>query len=266
MLARQWFERANTLGHPLAPAGLALCIIDGCSGPADPLAARPWIEQLRKINAPRALFLEWLVAYRTAPIEAVSDAEPGGNARVLLPARALLVRAANAGDPHAQIELGIDLAGARQWQSALDQFLKASPRSPAAAANASTMREILARDHAAPAESLARARRLLLDARRVHRGEGVPANYGEALRLYREAEQAGSEEAGRMLALIASRPTPGGGVNIEWMRQLSYIDLSQTIPTLGSPAQGQRLQREPSPLHDWLPQAWKDRLAGPGQR
>ena len=264
--ARQWFLTASELGHPLAPAGMALCEIDGCSTPANPAAASPWIARLRRTSAPRALFLDWLRAYHVSPIEMSPAQEPGSSATVALPARELLVRAAAAGDPHAQIEIGLEMAAARNWSAALVQFRKAASRSSAAAANVVIIQEIMARESAPAGDTVQQSRRLLLEAQRMHRGEGLPANYGEALRLYREAERLGSEEAGRMLALIASRPAVGGGVNTEWMRQLAYIDLSQTIPTLGSPAQGLRLQREPSPLYDWLPQAWKDQFTGRARR
>lgn len=265
-LARQWFQRAYELGHPLAAAGLALCEIDGCAAPPNPAAARPWIEQLKKADSPRALYLAWLADYRMAPIEMATGAGPGAAPTVTLPFRDQLLKAANAGDPHALIETGLELAAMRQWPEALRQFQRAAPRSAVAAGNAETVREILARDQSPPAATAEKAKRLLLEARRAHRGEGAPANYGEALRLYREAEVAGSDEAGRMLALITSRPAPGGGINVEWMRQLAYVDLSQTLPVFGNPLQGQRLQREPSPLYDWLPAAWKSAHAGEPRR
>ncbi|MFP5467017.1 MAG: hypothetical protein ACLGG8_05745 [Gammaproteobacteria bacterium] len=264
--ARQWFLRAHELGHPLASAGLAMCEIDGCNSPPNPMAAQPWIDLLRRADAPRAMYLAWLAAFRMSPIEMAPGSQPGAAPKVVMPYRDQLLRAANAGDPHALIETGLELAAMRQWQDVLRQFQRAAPRSAVAGANAEAVREILARESSTPAVAAEKARRLLLEAIRAHRGEGAPANYGEALRLYREAEAAGSEEAGRMLALITSRPTPGGGINIEWMRQLAYVDLSQTIPVFGSPLQGQRLQREPSPLYDWLPSAWKSALTGAARR
>ena len=260
--ARQWFERARVLGHPLAPAGLALCEIDGCTGPPNPSAARPWIAQLRRTNAPRAYYLEWLSEYRTSPIEMASADEPGTSTTVNMPARHLLERAARAGDPHARIELGIDFANRRQWRDALAQFQQAGQISDAAASNAATVRLLMEEEARTGAGETGRAAQLLREARRQHQGDGVPANYAEALRLYRQAEAAGSAEAGRILALIASRPAPGGDVNIEWMRQLAYIDLSQVLPSLGSPVSGLRLQREPSPLFDWLPKTWRERAGG----
>lgn len=258
--AQQWFTKAQALGHPLASAGLAMCEIDGCAGPANPLAARPWIQQLRRTSTPRALFLEWLVEYRLSPITFTPGQEPGTSATVALPARDLLTRAANAGDPHARIEIALGLAAARQWRAALTQLELAAPRSGAAAANAAVVRDILAREPSPDSGPPRQAKALLQEARRQHRGEGVTANYSEALRLYRQAEAAGSEEAGRMLALISSRPAADGGVNIEWMRQLAYVDLSQAIPTLGSPATGNRLRREPSPLFDLMPEGWRNRI------
>jgi len=263
--AQRWFERAQALGHPLAPAGVAMCEIDGCIGPPDPQAARPWIARLQQASTPRAYFLEWLASYRRSPIDVTPAIEPGAGATATLPAFDLLERAARAGDPHARIELGLYFASRQQWPQALAQFQAASAVSTAAARNAAAVRTIMEADAKTRPGDAVRSRQLLQDAQRQHRGEGGPVNYAEALRLYRLAEAAGSTEAGRMLALISSRPAIGGGINIEWMRQLTFVDLSQTLPTVVSPVSGHRLQREPSPLFDWLPKAWQDKM-GSGVR
>lgn len=260
--AEQWFDTAVRLGHPLAAAGLALCAIDGCARAPSAPTARRWIAELRRTNTPRALYLEWWLESRTAPLTLTPSTEPGSIALVELPARALLTRAATLGDTQARIELGLDFAAAHRWQAALDQFRAAAPRSDTAAANLATVTGILRAQSAPSAVGTTRWQTALQAAKRQHRGEGVPANYNEAIRLYQQAESLGSEEAGRMLALIYSRPTTAGDINVEWMRQLAYLDMEKSVPTLGSPTSIRLLQRDPTPLFDLMPNAWRERFAG----
>src|SRR5690606_33976280 len=108
----------------------------------------------------------------------------------------------------------------------------------------------------------ATAAQLLAQARKFHRGTGVPVNYVEAVRLYRQAEAKGSVEARRMLSLIFSRPAPlsMGGINVGWMQQLAYADPMTTIPTVGVPSTVDLLYREPTPLYDLLPDFWRQQI------
>lgn len=130
-----------------------------------------------------------------------------------------------------------------------------------AANNAALVRERLqAQRDAARAEPMG-AEALLAAARRSHRGEGVPANYVEAIRLYQLAKLRGSVEAQKMLALIYSRPSTTGELDVAWMQQLAYLDLSGDTPRPASPTASRSLQREPSPLVDLLPTAWRERIA-----
>ena len=100
---------------------------------------------------------------------------------------------------------------------------------------------------------------LLASAQRFHRGQGRPANYAEAIRLYLLAESKGSVEAIRMLALIFSRPSPTGELDVQWMQELSHLNLSKLAPTLTTITGARMLQREPSPLFDLLPEVWRKR-------
>lgn len=113
--ARQWFERAQRAGHPLASAGLAWCAMDGCGQPPDPPAARPWIAQLAKTDPARAQYLEWLLARRLAPL---STAEPVGEALAVAgtPDQELLQRAARPAAP------------APNWNGAWHCSRRTSPR------------------------------------------------------------------------------------------------------------------------------------------
>ena len=101
---------------------------------------------------------------------------------------------------------------------------------------------------------------LLRLAQRNHRGEGQSANYSEAIRLYRLAQAQGSKAAGDMLALIFSRPTATGQLDIAWMQRLAPMEGLGLASIAVSTAGTQLFQRERSPLFDYLPTLWKSRV------
>jgi TPR repeat protein len=262
-LAQRWFEQAARYGRePWAYAGLAWCAIDGCVGPPDSAAAARAIALLKPRHPARAQYLEWVLATRQTPLQL---ATPGMAESAALPVghRQLLEKAAAAGDAHANIELGIDAAGRERPGEAEAYFRRAGAQSPVAMAN---LQVLASRDARATGGSVRSApprdaEEALARARKYHRGEGVPANFSEAIRLYRVAEAQGSAEAHRMLALIYARPAPGGAINPGWMQQLAYVDVRTSLPTLGVPGGGAPvLQREPTPLYDLLPPFWRQRL------
>ena len=283
--ARTWFERAQRAGHPLASAGLAWCAMDGCGQPPDPPAARPWIAQLAKTDPARAQYLEWLLARRLAPL---STAEPVGEALAVAgtPDQELLQRAARSGSPGAQLEWGLALLAQDEPEAALRQFRAAAARSSSAATNAQMLGERLrpagqlvsAQGSSTPAaqgpQAMQRtpqlsgapseqdiqvrqpvtAQQQWEQAQRYHRGDGVPANYTEALRLYQQAASHGHVASRRMLELIYSRPAPGGGVDIGWMQQLARIDPMTMQPM--APVSPAPYRRDPTPLFDMVPAPW----------
>lgn len=256
--ALAWFERAQALGASWSSAGLAWCAIDGCRGSPDPAGARQWIIRLRGVNLPRAQYLEWLVESRLSPLQ-LATPEPGQpDTHPALPARELLVRAAKSGDVHARIELGLESVTAGRLVEALEHFRAAAPNSEAAAINMAIVSDRLKGNTPSQPASMS-APELLASAQRFHRGTGQPANYAEAIRLYRLADAKGSAEARKMLALIFSRPGPDGQLDVQWMQQLSNLDLSKDMPSLGAVARTRLLQREPSPLFDLLPEVWRKR-------
>ena len=289
--AEVWFVRAQQLGEPLAAAGLAWCEIEGCKAAPNPASAGKWIELLRNVDAPRALYLQWLMQSRLAPLEL---APPGlgsaGKRYTALHDRQLLASAAQLGDINAKIELGLDSVFSNQLAEALVFFKSASPKSAAAAVNAAVMVERLkneaklisappsaatsaaptAAPSAAPfaAPSPARASSAvnvkllsaaenLAQAQRYHRGTGVPSNYTEAIRLYQLAQNQGSVTAKKMLELIFSRPSPDGQIDLAWMQQLARVDLSGAAPSIDNNSAKQSLKREPTPLFELVPQPWK---------
>lgn len=261
--AENWFARAEAQGDALAAAGLAWCEIEGCSRPSNPEAARRWISRLRTGSPSRALYLQWLLETRMAPLQLAGPSDRGVKQAPGSSGRSLLTRAAAGGDAQAKLELGLALAQANRPAEALEQFLAAATRSPAAASNVKLMRDSLLqpvgeaqRENFGPAL----AADTLAKARRNHRGDGQPANYVEAIRLYRLAQSQGSIQSRKMLELIFSRTSPDGTVDIQWMQQLANINLGSTSPQLDSPPQRRLLLREPTPLSDLLPPEWRRRM------
>lgn len=261
--ARQSFERAQELGHPLAAAGLAWCAIDGCGQRPQPDEARQWIPVLRKTDPGRAAYLEWLLLDDVAPIDlgVPSTARREGvntNARK----QQLLRQAVEAGDPYARVELGMELAAQGKTNEAMEQFRSAAKRSEAARHNLNVLSDQKGTLKSRPSGNAGQAGgawQTFKQARVYHRGEGVPANYTEAIRLYKRASDMGSEPAKRMLALIYSRPMAGGGIDIAWMQQLAYMDVTQdgAVP-LTAPTAPTSLTRDPTPLWDYIAPQWRN--------
>ena len=94
-------------------------------------------------------------------------------------------------------------------------------------------------------------------AQRYHRGQGVPSNYTEAIRLYQLAQNQGSVAAKKMLELIFSRPTADGQIDLSWMQQLAQVELGGTVPSLEHGSTRQQLKREPTPLFELVPDVWR---------
>ena len=257
--ARRWFERAQLLGHPLAAAGLAWCLMDGCAGPPNPLAARAWIARLRRADPGRALYLEWRVESQLAPLGmAGPEMQNLQSTTKNTPRRQLLLRAARSGNAQALNELGLESVSAHRLPEALAQFRAAAARSPAAAANARLLVSRLQVSTQSPQPHPSADQRFA-QALRYHRGDGVPANYTEALRLYQAAAATGSKPAQQMLERIYSRPGADGAVDIGWMQQLANLDVTRegaVLSTLQAPSP-QLFVRDPTPLYDLIPPQWR---------
>jgi hypothetical protein len=248
----------------MASAGLAWCALQGCISMPNLPAANKWIAILRTVDPGRARYLEWLSKTRLAPLPVLSPEQDSPQAG-MLGHRQLLVNAAKGGDVNAQIELGLESAALNRLDKALRYFQAAAPRSWVAADNAAIVKEHMTLQRAksgmeikppAPGHN---AEALFKEARRYHRGEGIPVNYNEAIRLYRMAQAEGSVQAQRMLNLIYARTSPEGQLDLAWMRQLSEADVSTSTPHMGQSTGPKLLHREPTPLYDLLPKLWKTR-------
>ncbi len=252
--ASDWFERAQRGGEPLASAGLAWCEIEGCKAAPNFGEARRWIAALRSVNLPRAQYLQWLLESRQRPLQ-IASPNPAQAAPEGVPNRPLLVTAAQAGDVQARIELGFDSIAINREAAALDYFRSAAAQSAAAAANVELLND--AARKGGTAKGPPEAAGTLARAQRNHRGDGQSANFVEAIRLYRLAQNQGSEQAKKMLELIFSRPGPDGQIDIAWMQQLAYVNLSRDVASLDSATARRTLRRDPTPLFDLIPPAWR---------
>ena len=263
--AQHWFELAQMLGHPTAPAGLAWCQLVGCVGPPNPTAALHWIALVRRADYGLAKYLEWHASKALAPLVDPKTDPPGRDAGALAPPSSpvlqkLLVEASRAGNAQASNELGLEYLAAGNLEQALAEFNAASSRSEAAAANANLL---ISRIKSGPITRDRFARYSAADwyaqARRYHRGDGLPANYTEAVRLYQIAAAGGDPQARRMLAMIFSRPSPDGTIDVAWMQQLAAIELSATGLPQGAAASAlpQSWHRDPSPLYQSVPLEWR---------
>lgn len=265
--AAVWFERAELLGEPLAAAGLAWCEIEGCKAAANPAAAGKWVELLRSVDAPRALYLQWLMQSRLAPLEITQPVlGAAGQARSPLQNRQLLASAAQQGDTNAKIELGLDSVLSNELPEALAFFKSAAPRSAAAAINSTVVAERVknaarltppSRASSGVAVKPQSAAENFAQAQRYHRGQGVPSNYTEAIRLYQLAQNQGNVPAKKMLALIFSRPALNGQIDLAWMQQLAQVDVSGPSPSIEQSNVKLQLRREPTPLFDLVPLKWR---------
>jgi hypothetical protein len=250
--AQAWFEKAAALGHPLAPAGLAWCHMEGCGSSADPNEAQVWIARLRRADPARADYLEWLLTRRLAPVEITPDSA------LAIQQRQRLVRASRGRNPHAQLELAMEEVAQGKTELALEGFRQAAPTPHAASANPSQQAPESDEIHSGGTPSTAQGQIEL--ARRYHRGEGVPSNYAEAIRLYRLAASKGNKEATRMLDLIFSRMGPDGQIDSGWMRELAFVDVSTSVPRISGSTGVGGLHREATPLTDLVPPEWRAAL------
>lgn len=268
--AEKWFFSASEKGLHLAHAGLAWCAMEACAGPPKPDAFQKSIVQLKRTHVPRALFLQWLALSRLTPLQLPPAREHQTDSpsrpdeyMVSFPNAALLKEAVDHGDVQAQIEWGIYNANHGRLTQALSYFEAAAARSSVAKMNAQILAERIAgsKDLAKPSVQRTTANisseGFWQAARRHHKGEGVPANFSEAIRLYRISASMGNVLAEKMLRLIYSNLSPDGQINVVWMQQLRDVDLSTPVPQHESVQPPFRLGREATPLYDLLPTMWR---------
>ncbi len=211
--AARWFRVAAAASDRRAAMALAYLQGLGLGVARDPLAARRSLQQASDAGLARADYLLSLLA--------AADRRPGSERQQ----GEFRERAARRDDPVAQNAMGVhyqlqgDRATAEMWyRRAADNGSPAARLNLAALAAGDQARQSTAGTVESGQDD---ADTLFESARRHHRGDGVPVDYGEALRLYRKAAAKGSEPAQQMLGLIQSRTLPGAGFDPVWMRQLA---------------------------------------------
>jgi TPR repeat protein len=209
----------------------------------------------------RAEYLQWLLNEQQAP---VAVARPGAApSHAPAPVNGRLLQAARQGDAQARVELGIQAATRREYTEA-QRWFRSATGSRAAAINLQRVDEMARVSQRTAAPNTSRAEALFDQAQKLHRGQGVPANYAEAIRLYRQAAQMGHGPARAMLELIFSRPGLNGQVNLIWMQQLAYVDTRQSLPRIAPSTVQPQLVRDPTPLFDLMPAFWQRQVPAAG--
>jgi len=140
--------------------------------------------------------------------------------------------AARRGDAVAENAMGVhyQLQGERVtaelwYQRAADHGSRSAVQNLANLARSEVVKEQVASTTRAAETGQADADALFVLAQRHHRGDGVPLDYAQALRLYRAAAAKGSEAARQMLGLIQSRPNPDGQIDPVWMQELATANV-----------------------------------------
>ncbi len=261
-LANQWFVISASHGYKMAIAGLAWCFYDGCQKNPDFSQALEHARSLLSVDRARAEYIMWLIEEKLRPLQGWSEEKNKEISSIPSP---LLRQAADGGDIHAMLELGIYWAQKKDYQRALAWFDRASPMSRAAKNNAKWVRTQISSgspqaEGKVTLKPAPTADGLFLLARQFHRGDGVAMNYAEAIRLYRKADSAGSIKARKMLILIFSRVTTEGTIDLTWMRQLADMDIAAVVPKQLEVTEVTSLQREITPLLDLLPLTWRERM------
>lgn len=212
--ARKWFTLAADEEDPRALMALGYLISLSYGGTRDLVEGKELLQRAALRGLPRATYI----------LSVLEAKVPGSRKRA--EARRLLTLAAQAGDYVAQNALGIeyeldgDVRNARVWYAA------------AVAAGSTLAQGNLARlDNATRSGRRAQFDRLrdgVADgdpslvyelAVRYHKGDGVPRDLNEALRLYRQAAGLGHRGAEEILSLILSKPPTEAGQSFSpaWM-------------------------------------------------
>lgn len=212
--ARKWFNLAAEAEDPRALMALGYLISLSYGGTRDLVEGKELLQRSALRGMPRATYI----------LSVLEAKVPGSRKRA--EARRLLTLAAQAGDYVAQNALGIeyeldgDVRNARVWYTA-------------AVAGGSVVAEgnLVRLDNASRSGKRAQFDRLrdgVADgdpslvyelAVRYHKGDGVPRDLNEALRLYRQAAGLGHRGAEEILSLILSKPATEAGQSFSpaWM-------------------------------------------------
>ncbi len=214
--AFRWFARAAASGEPRAYLALGHLYAEGLGTSRNTGLARDYLERALDAGLPRAYLLLASALQGLPPSKRRDDPQQ------------LLTLGLQANDGPSGNALGM-LFEAKGAFNEAERAYRDAERLGSKAATQNIVRLGLLRDKLSR-NSLARlndrARLGDADAQyelavRFHRGEGIPVNYGDAIRYYERSAAAGNPAAKRMLLLITSRPSATGTLNVAWMQELA---------------------------------------------
>jgi len=247
ILALRWWKQAAEAGDARAMAGYGYLLSGAMGGRRELTQARQWLRRAQLMGMVRATYL-------LALIERSIDG-PKQTAK----ARALLRQAAQAGDAYAMNDLGVELELAGDFSAAAVMYDRADQ------AGVERARQNLYRMQTnglgRTTETLQRLRTLAEEgdaaalsqlAQFYHLGQGgVQADYARALFYYREAANAGSQEARDFLALII-HPQQQGGVPIDMARMREIATRMQSAALWSSERNASKALERPARMEDPL--------------
>lgn len=208
---------ADAAGTSAGRLGLAYLVGFGLGVERNERQARQLLLGARGPYQPRAWYLLGLLDERSPA--------PGGAAR----AQSWFACAAQAGDELALNHLGTLLEKDRRLHEAAGLYREAAQRGVSEAQGNAWRVQQAAREQPARGDlARLRARARAADphamfalARAFHRGQGVAADYTEALHWYRQAAQRGHVEAQLMLRWILAKPLTARSIDPAWMHFLA---------------------------------------------
>ena len=265
--ARKWFTLAADAEDPRALMGLGYLISLSYGGTRDLVEGKELLQRAALRGLPRATYI----------LSVLEAKVPGSRKRA--EARRLLTLAAQAGDYVAQNALGIeyeldgDVRNARIWYTAaiaggsglaegnlirLENATRSGRR-----AQFDKLRDGVADGDPSLVYELAV---------RYHKGDGVPRDLNEALRLYRQAAGLGHRGAEEILSLIVSKPPAEAGQSFSpaWMIEVGakiggVSDRSErTMSSLERPKRHEDLLEGLTDMRfETLPEAGADTASAP---
>ena len=258
--AEKFFEISWHGGEKKASLGLAWCSISGCKSAPNRQAQNKWINEIKKFNYGRAIYLEWFKEMLNAPITSSTMSEPNSKP-IDFNHHDILLEALKHGDIQAQIELGIEASQENNLKKSLSYFQSAATKSILATRKAQLISEKIKRKkiqkNVNAQNSSNESINFLVQAVKFHRGDGVPSNYYLAIEFYKKAANLGNKNAKKMLGLIFSKSPSSDLIDIAWMRQLSQIDVFSEKWDYDYSTGPKLVMRDITPISDYLPTKWQ---------
>lgn len=215
-----FIEMAAQSGHACATGALGLMMVRGWGIGRDLLQARELLERSALAGCRRAYYWSWLADELAA--------RPQTRERALLQ----LMKGADAGDGHALNALAVvrEIDGQR-GDARMLYARAASAGNTTARTNLARLARYFSKSSEKPGVALLTRRADAGDAqaqyqlaRRFHQGDGISANYVQALKWYQRAADKGNPAAREMLTLIQARLGNGDAPD-KAFSDLAMVDL-----------------------------------------